>query len=65
MFICQKCGKQVGKGVASELLTIKTREKIYKTYNTKEKRDKVSKGFEIVEEIRVCSVCKGGNDGSL
>ncbi len=51
MYKCGVCGELQDPRVLCELVPIKIREKLY--YN----KDIVTKGFEIVETIKVCPNC--------
>ena len=57
MFKCRKCGEVQRPRVKSNLLPVEVRTKTYSTWNEEEKKEKISKGWEIVREIILCPDC--------
>lgn len=56
MYNCDICTKTTKSGEKQNKVIIETREKTY--YNTdKYGKEKISKGWEIVNEINVCDKC--------
>ena len=56
MFKCELCGKTTQAGEKQTKKIIKTRDKKY-INKDKNGNEKVSNGFEIVEEINICEEC--------
>ena len=65
MFKCEDCGKSIGPRVAPKMVVTERRERDYSTTIKKEddyrgrevKQRIVSKGWEIVKELKCCSDC--------
>lgn len=58
MFKCHRCKKAIGPAIPPITIITETRPKTYRNYV--EGRDPIeSKGWEIVEEKKVCAKCAG------
>ena len=63
MFRCGQCQENVGPGVPQVLVTVEIRKREYQNDVPDPNRDeatmrKVSQGWEIVKEIRLCPACR-------
>lgn len=54
---CALCGIQQRPRTASHLTPIETRQKEYSFFDQKRKRQRTSKGWEIVREVKLCLPC--------